>query len=77
MTKEINANRELYLIVSVRGSVLYFVIANIAQTYSIYQHPLVFFTGLFNRRLKLSAKSDILEERLEILIKDITIQFYK
>ena len=29
MTKEINANRELYRRVAVRGSVLYFVIANI------------------------------------------------
>ena len=77
MTKEINANRELYRRVAVRGSVLYFVIANIALMDPMYQYSLAFFTGLFNRRLKLSAKSDILEERLEILIKDITIQFYK
>lgn len=77
MTKEINASRELYRRVAIRGSVLYFVIAKIALMDPMYQYSLAFFTGLFNRRLKLSAKSDILEERLEILIKDVTIQFYK
>lgn len=76
MTKEINASRELYRTVAIRGSVLYFVIANVAMMDFMYQYSLAFFTTLFNRRLKMSAKSDVLEERLEILIKDITIQFY-
>ena len=77
MTKEINANRELYRNVAIRGSVLYFVIANVGLMDTMYQYSLAFFSGLFNRRLALSAKSDVLEERLDILINDITIQFYK
>jgi dynein heavy chain len=77
MTEEINANRELYRDVAIRGSVLYFVIASTALMDPMYQYSLTFFTALFNRRLALSKKSDVLEERLEILIKDITIQFYR
>ena len=77
MTKEINANRELYRDVARRGSVLYFVIASTANMDPMYQYSLAFFSSLFSRRLALSQKSDILEERLEILINDITIQFYK
>lgn len=77
MTKEINANRELYRDVAIRGSVLYFVVANVALMDPMYQYSLAFFTSLFNRRLGFAAKSDVLEERLQILIDDITSQFYK
>lgn len=77
MTKEINASRELYRDVAIRGSVLYFVIANLALVDSMYQYSLAFFTSLFTKRLSLAAKSDVLDERLQILIEDITIQFYK
>jgi dynein heavy chain len=77
MTIEINANRELYRDVAIRGSVLYFVIANVGLMDPMYQYSLTFFTNLFNRRLSQAAKSDVLEERLQVLINDITIQFYK
>ena len=77
MTKEINANRELYRDVAIRGSVLYFVVANIALMDPMYQYSLSFFSLLFNRRLALSTKSDVLDERLQILVEDITIQFYR
>ena len=46
MTKEINANRELYRRVAVTGSVLYFVIANITLINPMFQYSLAFFTGL-------------------------------
>jgi len=38
---------------------------------------LEFFVKLFKRRLELAKTSEILDERLLILIDDITINFYK
>ena len=73
---EINANRELYWPVAIWGSVLYFVIADLASMDPMYQYSLEFFVKLFNWRLKNSKKSDILSERLQILIDDITESFY-
>lgn len=43
----------------------------------MYQYSLEFFVKLFRRRLELSEKSEVLDERLEILIKDQTEAFYK
>jgi dynein heavy chain len=43
----------------------------------MYQYSLDFFVKLFRRRLEVSAQSEVLEERLEILIKDQTEAFYK
>jgi dynein heavy chain len=73
---EINSNRELYRPIAIRGSVLYFVIADLASMDPMYQYSLEFFVKLFNRRLKNSKKSDILSERIQILIDDITENFY-
>merc|ERR1719498_300245 len=42
----------------------------------MYQYSLEFFARLFNRRLEKSKKSDKLEERLAILLDDITQSFY-
>jgi len=48
----INENRELYRPVARRGSVLYFVIADLALIDPMYQYSLEFFGRLFNRRLE-------------------------
>ena len=72
----INQNRESYRSVSRRGSILYFVIADLALIDPMYQYSLDFFGKLFNRRLDKSEKSDQLETRLAILIKDITESFF-
>mmetsp|Transcript_44402 Transcript_44402/g.32467 ORF Transcript_44402/g.32467 Transcript_44402/m.32467 type:complete len:289 (+) Transcript_44402:1648-2514(+) len=74
--KLINENRESYRSVAIRGSVLYFVIADLGLIDPMYQYSLEFFSKLFNRRLEKSGKSEILEERLSILITDITESFY-
>ena len=74
--KMINENRELYRPVAIRGSVLYFVIADLANIDPMYQYSLEFFSKLFNRRLDKSEKSNVLEERLNILVNDITDSFY-
>lgn len=72
----INENREKYRSVAKRGSVLYFVIADLALIDPMYQYSLEFFSRLFNRRLDKSEKSDKLDKRLSILLFDITESFF-
>lgn len=72
----INESREKYRNVAKRGSVLYFVIADLAMIDPMYQYSLEFFSRLFNRRLDKSEKSDQLDKRLNILINDITESFF-
>jgi len=74
--KIINENRENYRGVARRGSVLYFVIADLGLIDPMYQYSLEFFGKLFNRRLDKSKKSKELQERLDILLSDITEAFY-
>ena len=74
--EKINENREMYRPVARRGSVLYFVIANLALINDMYQYSLEFFTRLFKMRLEKSEQSDEVEKRLEILKDDITKSFY-
>lgn len=74
--KLINENRENYRMVARRGSVLYFVIADLALIDPMYQYSLEFFSRLFNRRLDKSEKNSNLESRLEILLSDVTESFF-
>ena len=60
----INTNRENYRTIARRGSILYFVIADLALIDPMYQYSLEFFSRLFNRRLDKSEKSEKLEERI-------------
>lgn len=72
----INENRENYRPVAKRGSQLYFVIADLSGIDPMYQYSLEFFARLFNRRLEKSQKSENLEERIQIVLKDETTSFY-
>ena len=74
--KMIDENRENYRVVSRRGSILYFVVADLANIDPMYQYSLDFFTKLFVMRLEKSEKSTDLDQRLSILIADITRAFY-
>ena len=74
--EEIFTARESYRVVAKRGSVLYFAIADLALIDPMYQYSLEFFVKFFKRRLDQSESSEDLQERLAILIKDITISFY-
>jgi len=74
--EKINVSREGYRPVATRGSVLYFVIANLSLINDMYQYSLEFFVRLFRLRLEKSESSDELEKRLLILIDDITKTFY-
>ena len=74
--KSINAAREEYRIVAERGSILYFVVADMGLVDPMYQYSLDFFSKLFNLRLQKAQKSDDLAQRLGILVEDITKSFY-
>lgn len=75
-SKVIDATRESYRSVAKRGSVLYFVIADLANVDPMYQYSLEFFTKLFVMRLEKSTKNPELEKRLTILVDDVTRAFY-
>ncbi|KAJ7549736.1 hypothetical protein O6H91_07G065700 [Diphasiastrum complanatum] len=74
--KEITAAREQYRVVANRGSILYFVISDLALIDSMYQYSLTFFSHLFNRCIELSEKSEDLQVRLSILVSFINEFLY-
>ena len=55
---DIARDRENYRGVAIRGSVLYFVVADLANINFMYQYSLDFFLRLFVLRLNNSKKSD-------------------
>lgn len=73
---EINAIREKYRGVANRGSILYFVIADLGNVDPMYQYSLSFFLKLFNICLAQSEKSEDLDERLATLFKFTTEYMY-
>ncbi|CAG9464970.1 unnamed protein product [Pedinophyceae sp. YPF-701] len=72
--KMINASREEYRVVAQRGSILYFVVADLAQIDPMYQYSLAYFSQLFNQCIDSSEKSDDLQTRLNSLMT-YTTQF--
>lgn len=56
--QKIDSTREEFRPVAKRGSVLYFVIADLALVDPMYQYSLEFFVKLFKRRLEKSQKSE-------------------
>jgi len=74
--EEINTAREKYRGVAKRGSILYFVIADLALIDPMYQYSLEFFIKLFKKRLITAPNPPELQERLKALIEDITKSFY-
>ena len=75
--KSINKERTFYRPISVRGSILYFAIASLANIDSMYNYSLEYFLKLFNQRLDRSQQSSDVSQRIRILIDDITISFYE
>ena len=75
--KTINKERTSYHPISVRGSILYFAIASLANIDSMYNYSLEYFLKLFNQRLNRSEASKDVMKRVQILIDDITISFYE
>lgn len=75
-TQVINSTREGYRSVATRGSVIYFVLATLAMIDPMYQYSLTYFKDLFVQRLQKTEKKEIIAERLELLINDITFSMY-
>lgn len=74
--EEINQTRNQYRSVAIRGSILYFVIADLAGIDPMYQYSLSYIKRLFNSAIEKSPKSADLEKRLDILIDNITRMIY-
>ena len=73
---EINEMRERYRAVATRGSIIYFVIADLALIDPMYQFSLAYFTALYNRVIDLAEKSNDLETRLSTLKTFLTATAY-
>jgi len=74
--EEINTTRNMYTSVAVRGSILYFVIADLAKIDPMYQYSLSYVKRMFNTAIEKSAKKESYEERIALLIKNITEMMY-
>ena len=62
--------------VATRGSILYFVIADLALIDPMYQFSLSYFNRLFNMVIDTSARSEDFDERINILINATTETIY-
>ncbi|XP_064645339.1 dynein axonemal heavy chain 6-like [Lineus longissimus] len=72
----ITVSREKYRPVAARGSVMYFVVANMGEVDPMYQFSLKYFKQLFSNTIDLSEKSSDLEKRLAILLEQTTRAVY-
>jgi len=74
--KEIEETRAQYTSVSLRGSILYFVIADMANINNMYQNSLQFVKVLFNKAIDATPENEDLSIRLNDLIETISRQIY-
>ena len=74
--KTINETRNSYTDVSVRGSILYFVIADLAGIDPMYQNSLMYVKKLFNDAIKQTEPCPTLPERITALENSITKMLY-
>ncbi|XP_066905838.1 dynein axonemal heavy chain 6 isoform X4 [Halyomorpha halys] len=73
---KITIAREGYRLVAERGSVLYFVVAVLAEIDPMYQYSLKYFKMIFNNIIEITPPSSTLEERLNSLKNEITVAIY-
>ena len=73
---KITTAREKYRPVATRGSVMFFVVADLAEVDPMYQYSLKYFKQLFNVCIESSEKSNDLQRRLDILMSTTTSQVY-
>ncbi|XP_017780151.1 PREDICTED: dynein heavy chain 6, axonemal [Nicrophorus vespilloides] len=74
--EKISEAREKYRTVATRGSILYFVVAKLADIDPMYQYSLKYFTQVFDTVIEVSEKNEDLDIRLETLFKEITLAVY-
>ena len=75
--QKITAARERYRPAAERGSLMYFVVASMAEIDPMYQFSLKYFKQLFNNTITVSEKNPDLEERLKILLAATTADVYR
>lgn len=73
---EINEMRDKYRPVAVRGSIVYFVIADLANIDPMYQYSLAYFVKLYTMCIDDSEKSSDLDVRLATLLDYLTKTVY-
>lgn len=73
---EITSAREKYRVVATRGSIMYFVVATLADIDPMYQYSLKYFSQLFTTCIEQSAKSSDLQTRLTTLLSTTTTTVY-
>ena len=73
---QISTAREKYRVVATRGSIMYFVVATLAEVDPMYQYSLKYFSQLFNTCIEQSEKSNDLQVRLNTLLNNTTNSVY-
>lgn len=73
----ISATREKYRPVANRGSILYFVVASLANVDPMYQFSLRYFTDIFNLTIEQAPPQEVLEMRLDQLMEVCSMAIYK
>lgn len=74
---EINEARARYLDVATRGSIIYFVVADLALIDPMYQYSLGYYSNLFRKCINDSEKSTDLDTRLRSIIDYSTLVIYE
>ncbi|CAE8734034.1 unnamed protein product [Polarella glacialis] len=74
--EQIDVVREKLRPVATRASILYFVIADLANIDPMYQYSLEFFVLLFQGRLRDAESTEDIDKRISILISDFTRFMY-
>ena len=73
---DINIAREKFRPAACRGSIIYFVIADLAFIDSMYQFSLQYFSRLFNLCIDTAPAASDLENRIENIMKNVTSVIY-
>jgi dynein heavy chain, axonemal len=74
--KKIMKAREEYRAVATRGSILYFLIVEMSNVNIMYQNSLKQFLNIFDNSITKSAKSNITEERINIVLRYLTYEVW-
>lgn len=74
---EINEARSRYMEVATRGSIIYFVIADLAMIDPMYQYSLAYYAAMFQRCIADSEKSTDLGTRLKSIVDYATMVIYE
>ena len=72
----IEATRERYKQVAVRGALLYFTIAELPCLDNMYQYSLQYFSSVFNTTISENPSEDPIDERVQFLTEILTTKFY-